>query len=81
MAVGVDQTRGEQHARQFAGFRGGVAQRLVARGEQGDAPVADAQAVVAEDDAGGLHRDYPGRQQEQVERSFGFGHGGRFLGA
>ncbi|MNN31985.1 hypothetical protein D3C81_1456960 [compost metagenome] len=74
MAVGVDQARGEQHARQLAGFRRRVAQRFGARGEEGDTAVADAQRVVTEDDASGFHRDNPGRQQKQVERGFGFGH-------
>ncbi len=76
MAVGVDQTGGEQHARQFADFRGAMAHGLLARRDQGDLAVADAQRVVAQHHPGGLHGDDPGRQQEEVEGVTDVGHGG-----
>ncbi len=76
MAVGVDQTGGEQHARQFADFRGAMAHGLLARRDQGYLAVADAQRVVAQHHPGGLHGDDPGRQQEEVEGVTDVGHGG-----
>ncbi|MCY1427656.1 hypothetical protein D9M71_435130 [compost metagenome] len=76
MAVGVDQSGGQQHARQLAALAGVDAQRQVPRGEQGDAAVADAQRMIPQDHAGRLYRDYPGWQQKQIERGVGAGHGG-----
>ncbi|MCY1354708.1 hypothetical protein D9M69_410980 [compost metagenome] len=76
VAVGVDQARGQQHARQFAAFAGFCAQRHVPRGEQGDTAVADTQCVIPQHYAGRFYRDYPGREQKQVERGVGAGHGG-----
>ncbi|MNN00076.1 hypothetical protein D3C81_1126590 [compost metagenome] len=74
VAVGVDQPGGEQHAGQFAALAGGHGQRLLARGEQGDAAVADAQRVVAQHHPGRFHRDYPFGEQEQVQGGGGAGH-------
>ena len=75
VAVGIHQPGGEQHAGQFAHLAGLQAQGLFARGEQGDAPVADAQRVILQHHAGRLDRNQPTRQQKEVERSGG-GHGG-----
>ncbi|MNY06563.1 hypothetical protein D3C86_1393250 [compost metagenome] len=78
VAVGVDQAGGQQHARQLAALAGGDGQRLLARGEQGDAPVADAQRMPAQDHAGRLHRDNPFGEQEQIQGGGGAGHGRGF---
>ena len=75
MAVGVDQAGGEHAVRQLAHLRGRMAQRLGARSDQGDAPVANAQAVLAQHHAGGLDGHQPGGQEQQIERLARFGHG------
>jgi len=72
--VGVDQARGEQRVGQFADFRGAILQGLGAWADEHDVPVADAQAVFPEDDAGRLHRHQPGREQQQVERNVAVRH-------
>lgn len=76
MAVGVDQPRCEQAAGQFAHLLCIQAQRLFARGNQGDAAVTDAQGVLFEYHAGRFDRNQPGRQQEQIERGLEVGHRG-----
>ncbi|MNG11752.1 hypothetical protein D3C84_953150 [compost metagenome] len=75
VAVGVDQTGGEQMARQFAHFVGRVLERFGTRCDQGDTAIADAQSVVTQHHPGRLDRHQPGRQEQQVERRALVGHG------
>ena len=73
MAVGVDQAWREQAAGQFKHLPGAVLERLGARGDQRNAPVTDAQAMLQQHHASRLDRDQPGGQQQQVE--WGLRHG------
>ncbi|MNR67877.1 hypothetical protein D3C85_1921000 [compost metagenome] len=50
-------------------------ERLGAWCDQGDAAIADAQAMLAQDHPGGLDRHQPGGQEQQVERRAVVGHG------
>ncbi|MNF83484.1 hypothetical protein D3C84_658090 [compost metagenome] len=63
MPVGIDQAGAEQHARQFADFGCVKLQRGGPRADKHDAPVADAQAMLFEDNASGFDGYQPGRQQ------------------
>ncbi|MCY1415126.1 hypothetical protein D9M71_305950 [compost metagenome] len=74
MAVGVDQPRAEQAARQFAGFASDERLGLAARADEHDLPVADAQGMILQNHSGRFDRHQPGRQEQQVERRSGFGH-------
>ena len=76
MAVGVDQAGAEEHVRELAHFLGGVLERRGPWRDQGDTAVANAQAVILEDHAGGFDRHQPGGQEQEVERGAGVGHVG-----
>ncbi|VVN34582.1 hypothetical protein PS639_04994 [Pseudomonas fluorescens] len=62
MPVGIDQARAEQHVRQFADFACLKLQCRGTRADKDDAPVADAQGVLLEDNASGFDGYQPGRQ-------------------
>lgn len=64
MAVGVDQARAEQHARQLAHLGGGQLQCRGPWPDKGDATIADAQAMFLEHHAGRFDRYQPSRQQQ-----------------
>ncbi|MNS88953.1 hypothetical protein D3C72_1229470 [compost metagenome] len=80
MAVGVDQAWAEQAARQFTGFGGDIALGLGPRADKDDLPVANTQAMILQYHPGRFDRHQPARQEQQVERRSGFGHGRVSLG-
>ncbi|MNP20856.1 hypothetical protein D3C76_1134500 [compost metagenome] len=76
VAVGVDQPGAEQAAWQLAGFGGDEALGLGPGADENNLPVANAQAMILQYHPGRFDRHQPGRQEQQVERRSGFGHGG-----
>lgn len=56
MAVGIDQSRAQQHVREFAGFKSCVFQCQLAWADENDASVLDAYAMILEHNPGGFNR-------------------------
>ncbi len=63
MAMGIDQAGAEQHVRQLTDFACFKLQRGGTWADKDNAPVANAYAVLLEDDACGFDGYQPGRQQ------------------